>query len=173
MNPYMSLYIPRVFLNITEQQISNVFRHYGEVSQVDFVYMDKSDKPYNSVYIYFNYWYNTEEAVYIQSQLTGPEKKVHIVYDNPWYWIVLENHGKRPICVDEYDKLQHKTVTFSNEYFQTANQMTECYELMQQTERVYELEQQIFMYENIVDYQNDLLAQYEQHLWYLTQYVMV
>lgn len=169
MNPYMSLYIPRVFLNITEQQISNVFRHYGEVSQVDFVYMDKSDKPYNSVYIYFNYWYNTEEAVYIQSQLTGPEKKVHIVYDNPWYWIVLENHGKRPICVDEYDK----TVTFSNEYFQTADQMTECYELMQQTERVYELEQQIFMYENIVDYQNDLLAQYEQHLWYLTQYVMV
>jgi len=149
MNQTMSLYIPRVFLNITEQQISNIFYQlgYGEVSHVDFVYMDKGPKPYNSVYIYFRTWYNTEAAAHFQQILTGPDQKALIVYENPWYWIVLENNRKNPIYVDEFDKLQSKTVKFAqtNEY-----------------DRIYELQETIFRYENIMNYQNELLAYYQQ-----------
>jgi len=104
----MSLFIPRVFLNIDEERIRNTFEKLmiGEVSRIDFVLkMDKYGSQYNAVYVHFSHWYNNSAALNLQTRIReGNEAKV--VYDDPWYWIVLENKGKkqvvhgRRICID-------------------------------------------------------------------------
>jgi len=56
---------------------------------------DKYGKPYNAVYIHFAEWYQTPAAAHFQERVLNPNKEALIVYDDPWYWIVLENKGKR------------------------------------------------------------------------------
>ena len=109
----MSLFIPRVFLNIDEERIRNTFEKLmiGEVSRIDFVLkMDKYGSQYNAVYVHFSHWYNNSAALNLQTRIReGNEAKV--VYDDPWYWIVLENKGKkqvlhgRRICIDLSEKV--------------------------------------------------------------------
>lgn len=92
----LSLFIPRVFLNITEERIKQVFlaKKYGEVDHVDFVAkVDKFGKKYNSAYIHFdcNWFWNDESIAFREQVCFHPETQTRLVYDEPWYWIVLEN----------------------------------------------------------------------------------
>ena len=55
----MSVYIPHVFPNFTEQYIAGVFKNLriGMVDHIDLVAkMDKHGKHYNAAYIHFEYW---------------------------------------------------------------------------------------------------------------------
>jgi hypothetical protein len=106
----ISLFIPRVFSNIDEERISNKFEemNIGKVSRVDLV--SQYGKNYNSVYIHFEYWNDNEDARSLQSSIQDPEKEARVVYDEPWFWIVLENKGRkqpantqRKPCVDLTD----------------------------------------------------------------------
>jgi hypothetical protein len=96
-NP-LSLFIPRVFANIGEDRIKRVFDScgLGLVDRVDFVSkMDAKGQVYNSAYIHFKYWYNTASASNFVERVRNPNQEARVVYDDPWYWIVLENTGKR------------------------------------------------------------------------------
>jgi hypothetical protein len=59
MNSNLSLYIPYVFVNITEQRIIHVFEslRLGKVRYVDFVSKNARGNVYNSVYVHFVSWY--------------------------------------------------------------------------------------------------------------------
>jgi hypothetical protein len=90
----MSLYIPRVFVNITSEVITKVFEDlkYGKIKQIDLI--DKIDSKgiiYHAVYIHFEYWYENVSSQNFQERVKNPEKEARIVYKEPWYWICLEN----------------------------------------------------------------------------------
>jgi hypothetical protein len=47
------------------------------------------------VYVHFEYWYNSSVARNFQERVLNPNKEARIVYEDPWYWIVLENKAKK------------------------------------------------------------------------------
>jgi hypothetical protein len=88
----ISLYIPHVFENFSKAYILEKMSNFGEVCKIDFVYkMGKNGKTYNAAYIHFENWFDTATAANFQEQVLNPEKEARILYDDPWFWIVLEN----------------------------------------------------------------------------------
>ena len=104
----VSLYIPYVFANISKKTISETFEslRIGAVKRVDFVNKRNAGGDFNAVYIHFNYWYDNIAARNFQERVLDTTREARIVYDEPWYWIVLENKGakaeltKRKPCLD-------------------------------------------------------------------------
>ena len=94
----MSIYIPHVFNNIDKDRISNTFESQGigKVKNVDFVgKLGKDGHSFNAVYIHFEFWYDNSVARNFQERILNPDKEARIVYEDPWYWIVLENKAKK------------------------------------------------------------------------------
>lgn len=91
----MSLFIPRVFLNITGDRIKMAIQEFGlgQVERVDLV----SKGTYNAAYVHFKVWANTSFVAGFQERATDPEQKCILEYDNPWYWIVLENTSAKRV----------------------------------------------------------------------------
>jgi hypothetical protein len=96
----LSLFIPRVFANITEERIANVFESlgFGQVRRVDRVTkLGRDGKAFYSVYIHFDYWNETVTVANFQERVRNPRKEARVVYDEPWYWIVLENTAAKQV----------------------------------------------------------------------------
>jgi len=96
----MSLFIPHVYANFTSAAVFDIIQDMGigEVKNVDFVSKIGSDgKPYNAVYIHFYQWYDNIVARNFQERVLNPSKEARIMYDDPWYWLVLENKGKKHV----------------------------------------------------------------------------
>lgn len=99
----LSLYIPRVFPNIDEERIKGVFQSLdiGRVNKVDFVSQEGRNGPYKSVYIYFSQFYDTS---FLDRVCNSGTQGAKLVYDDPWYWIVLKNKSHRvdgrKVCVN-------------------------------------------------------------------------
>lgn len=92
----ISLYIPHVFANYSKEDIAENMTSFGVVSKIDFVSkMGKDGKPYNAAYIHFDHWFNTSTAANFQERVLNPEKEARVMYDDPWFWIVLENKAKK------------------------------------------------------------------------------
>jgi len=93
----ISLYIPHVFANISKKMVAETFEdlRIGNVKRVDFVYKSGSNGNFNAVYIHFNHWYDNVAARNFQERVINPNMEARIVYDEPWYWIVLENKTKK------------------------------------------------------------------------------
>ena len=85
-----SLCIPRVFNNITEARIRQVFDELGlgKISRVD-VKERKNEKgeSFKRVYVHFEKWFWNEDAQAARRKLVSG-KEIKIVYDNPWFWKV-------------------------------------------------------------------------------------
>ena len=96
----MRLFIPHVYANFTSAAVFDIIQDMGigEVKNVDFVSKIGSDgKPYNAVYIHFYQWYDNIVARNFQERVLNPSKEARIMYDDPWYWLVLENKGKKHV----------------------------------------------------------------------------
>ena len=96
----ISLFIPHVYANFTSAAVFDIIQGqgFGEVKNVDFVSKTGSDgKPYNAVYIHFYQWYDNIVARNFQERVLNPSKEARIMYDDPWYWLVLENKGKKHV----------------------------------------------------------------------------
>ena len=93
----ISLYVPHVFANYSKTDVAKVFNEYvGDVKEVDFVSKKSHDgRPYNAAYIHFHAWHNNHATVNLQARVLDPAQEARIVYDDPWYWIVLENKGQK------------------------------------------------------------------------------
>lgn len=94
----LSIYIPHVFLNITRDRIADAFASngYGVVERIDFVAkMSTNGQTYNGAFVHFSHWYSSETADRFREKIEDPLKQARIVYDDPWYWIVLPNTGKK------------------------------------------------------------------------------
>ena len=96
----ISLYIPHIFANFTKEFVAQVFddQNIGKVKTVDFVHkMSKDGKAYNSAYVHFEEWYNTIATRNFQANVRDADKEARLMYQEPWYWIVLENKARKHI----------------------------------------------------------------------------
>ena len=93
----ISLYIPHVFANITKNKIVETFEklRIGSINRIDFVNKKSKNGNYNSVYIHFSQWYDNVASRNFQERVLDPNMEARIVYDEPWFWIVLENKGQK------------------------------------------------------------------------------
>jgi len=93
----MSIYVPHVFPNFDEEYIRGVFENVlGVVDHIDMVgRIDKNGKAYNAVYIHFKSFYDSFVAQEYLKQISDPDQEAQLVHDGPWYWILLENKGKK------------------------------------------------------------------------------
>ena len=87
-----SLFIPRVFKNITKERVIETFeREIGKVEKIDMI----ERETFNLVYIHFEYWYDTRQVLDLQKRLLNKDntynEPVKIVYDDKWFWIVFIN----------------------------------------------------------------------------------
>ena len=98
----VSVYIPHIFANIGKEQIEEVFENLkiGKVKNIDLIAKKGKDEVYNAAYIHFEYWYDNTAAHNFRERVLNPEKEARIVYDDPWYWIVLENKGNKHVSGD-------------------------------------------------------------------------
>ena len=96
--PNISLYIPHVFSNISSKKICDIFdfQAIGDIQKVDLIpKKNRNGKRYNAAYIHFYEWYDNIASRNFQDQVLDKNKEARIVYDEPWYWIVLENKGRK------------------------------------------------------------------------------
>jgi hypothetical protein len=89
MNATLSLFIPRVFPNISSDRIAGVFekQEFGKVKRVDLV----NQGGYNRAYVHFDEWCDSPMVRSFQERVLNKKDRVVVVYDDPYYWIVLEN----------------------------------------------------------------------------------
>ena len=93
----ISLYIPHIFANYSKENVANVFEtlKIGKVKNIDFISkMGNDNKPFNAAYIHFYYWYDNIGAANFQEKVLH-KSPTKLMYDEPWFWLVLENKGKK------------------------------------------------------------------------------
>ena len=110
----ISLYIPRVFNNISETRIADVFEKkigFGQVSKIDMVAKVNNDgkQTHKSVYIHFANWNDNDATRAFQKEMEN-NGKVNINYDDPWFWIVLEYKKKHVSTPENSPSLRGQAV---------------------------------------------------------------
>ena len=96
----ISLYIPHIFANFSKEYVSGVFEanEIGKVKNIDFVSkLGQDGKPFNAAYIHFESWLNNISAHNFQERVLNPNKEARLMYEDPWFWIVLENKSKKVV----------------------------------------------------------------------------
>ena len=99
----LSIYIPRVFSNISGEQIAKVFEglNLGKIERIDMVpFMDEKNRPMFRAFVYIQ-WADNEASHNLQCKITNPQLQAKIVYDNPWFWYLLPN--KTPMTAKEVE----------------------------------------------------------------------
>ena len=90
-----SVYIPRLFANISAERIIGVFENLrlGKISYIDFVPRDQ-DPGTKMAFIYFQEWYTQNVACeHLIERINDPEREARVVYEDPYYWILLPNNS--------------------------------------------------------------------------------
>lgn len=125
-----SLYIPRVFLNITEADIAGVFESLGlgEVDRIDLAprFTASGRISANMAFVYFKTWSMSVAAQNLASRIVDSSRVARIVYDDPWYWVLLPNLTPLPVKPTDDNRIAL-------------------------TERIKELEDRVCKLENILD----------------------
>ena len=89
-----SVCIPRIFNNIPTSKIVNTFEslNLGEVESVDIIMRTgKNNEPIKMAFVHFHQWYDNSGANNLRKKIEDPNCEAKLVYDDPWYWIVLPN----------------------------------------------------------------------------------
>jgi len=93
-----SLYIPRVFKGISQEQIRGTFygQSIGKVGRVDLlkVYNEKNDWVYNKAFVHFDEWFVNETATTLQQSIESGKGNAKIVYEHERFWMLLPNASK-------------------------------------------------------------------------------
>ena len=116
-----SVFIPRVFSNIKEERICNIFHNLniGSVEHVDLVAKTGSNgDTYNMAFVHFAMIYNTVEANKFCEAIEGSEKKTTIKYDGQWFWLVLPFEQKDKPATENEEQEQE----FGHQHHQPPHQ---------------------------------------------------
>lgn len=91
-----SVYIPRIFTNIPNSKIISTFKNLdlGKVKNMDIIYRTGTDgTTYKMAFIHFSTWYSNSAAINLRKRIEDPTIEAKLVYDDPWYWLVLPNRS--------------------------------------------------------------------------------
>jgi hypothetical protein len=89
----MSIYIPRMKSEVTEQFVMDVFHNngIGKVNRVDFKVIE-NDQRYKKAFLHFDQFYNTEMSLAVTSNLMIESEEPFKLYVNPKeYWMLVIN----------------------------------------------------------------------------------
>lgn len=104
-----SVYIPRVFKGISQEQIRGTFygQSIGKVGRVDLlkVYNEKNTWVYNKAFVHFDEWFVNETANDLRQAIESGKGNSKIVYDTNRFWMLLPNASKT-IPVEELNNTQ-------------------------------------------------------------------
>jgi hypothetical protein len=156
-NQQLSLFVPYMFPNITETRVALVFSHLhlGEVNHVDFIpKTDKKGRSYNAAYIHFDYWYEGSTVAHFQERVLNPDKEARLVYDEPWFWIVLENTAVRTPKAQETEFVSSDYAAILEGKLAAAEKRIEDLE-ESSWQRIAELEERVLVLEQ--DAQDELM----------------
>ena len=88
-----SMCIPRVFENISESQVRDVFEQLdlGQLDHIDIIERrsEKGEK-YKRIFIHFTHWYWNDDACAARRRLIEG-KDIKVVYNMPWFWKISAN----------------------------------------------------------------------------------
>lgn len=104
-----------MFANIHENRIIHVFKslNIGDVHKVDLVpRSNKNGDTYNMAFIHFHTLYDSESAKTFKQDVENPAKQAKIVYEDPWFWLVLPFEQKNKHLQNQM--LQHVHVPMNN-----------------------------------------------------------
>lgn len=167
-NQQLSLFVPYMFPNITEARVSAIFSALllGEVHHVDFIpKTDKNGKSYNAAYIHFAFWHESDTAARFQERVTNPGKEARLVYDEPWFWIVLENTAIKGSRAQETELVSSDYAAILEGKLAAAEKRIEDLE-EDAWQRIAELEERVSYMENDSHEQvMGVLARREQTRW--------
>lgn len=92
-----SVCIPRIFSNIPNKKIVGTFEklQLGKVDTLDVVWKTGRDgSSFKMVFIHFSEWnIHSSAAMKFKEDIENPLVEAKLVYDDPWYWIVLPNQS--------------------------------------------------------------------------------
>lgn len=90
-----SVFIPRMFTNITSERVTKVFDNLGlgEVSHVDFVPRSDGNES-KMAFVHFKSW-NIENIAcqHLIERIYDSERDARVVYEDPYYWLLFPNHN--------------------------------------------------------------------------------
>jgi len=125
-----SIYIPHVFNNISNQKIINSFEKYdiGKISSIDVKHKTGLGGSYKAVFIHFCHWNEDNHvAINLRERIENPNKEARLIYDDPWYWILLPNTSEwrqentyEPklsieTCFEKISHMEHELANIYNE----------------------------------------------------------
>ena len=97
----LSSMIPRVFPQwVDEKLIIDIFeqQQLGRVYKVSIIYMKRESRrcghPMYKAFVYFSAWYDNIVAYNFQKRIFN-KGNANVVYDDPWYWVAMENTQQR------------------------------------------------------------------------------
>ena len=92
-----SVCIPRIFHNIPNKKIVSTFEilKLGKVKNMDIVWKTGRDgSSFKMAFIHFSEWNMCNSAARnFRDQVEDPRVDAKLVYDDPWYWLVLPNNS--------------------------------------------------------------------------------
>ena len=90
MNKNISICIPRVDKYFNQNRILSILNRYklGIIKEIKIIKNKKKNN--NIIYIYFSSWYDNEYVNNIKKKIMEGES-VKIMYDEPWFWILVLN----------------------------------------------------------------------------------
>jgi len=94
----MSIYIPRMYANISFEKVAKVFHELdlGLAHSADFhFYESKSGEHLKSAFVFFSEMYDTTQTKNFIAKLENNEA-AKIVYNDPKYWVCLKNNNQTP-----------------------------------------------------------------------------
>jgi hypothetical protein len=101
----LNVFVPHVFPNFDEEYMTKAFSKIGVVDHMDFVSkQDRNGKLYNAVYIHFTSWHTNSTATKMRNALEAGEQS-KLVYDTPWFWVVLPNKGQKWSTTDRKPRI--------------------------------------------------------------------
>jgi|LauGreDrversion4_2_1035121.scaffolds.fasta_scaffold00430_9 hypothetical protein len=147
-----SIYIPRIFNNIPNKKIKDVFEanNLGTISSINIIYKygQNGDK-YKMAFIHFTQWNMSNiAALNLKAMIDDPTKEARLIYDNPpWYWILLPNTSNNRIqsnqielttCMDRINKLEQQITCmyeelYRRDYYYEPNQIGEITPILADT----------------------------------------
>ena len=125
-NNKLSLFIPRVVPEwASREMIADKFKmlDIGTISRVDFLEKSSANGvKYYQAFLHFEMWEDNAATRNIQARIYNSEQCARLIYDDPWYWILLKNHN--PLTQEEVvanAALQERVVALEEQIVQIQN----------------------------------------------------
>ncbi len=132
-----SVLIPHIFMNIPIHKIRDSFEKLdlGKVEKIDSVIkMSREGYYYRMAFIHFEYWnMNNIAAINLREKIENPNKEARLVYDDPWYWLLLPNKSMQKPIHNDFEKLK---LMFENQIHRIGNEVDCIYEELFQREYI-------------------------------------